>query len=29
MLERGYGDIVPRLAAMNLNIERVKIDAQD
>jgi UDP-N-acetylglucosamine 1-carboxyvinyltransferase len=26
MLERGYGDIVPRLAAMNLNIERVTID---
>ncbi|HVB73661.1 MAG TPA: UDP-N-acetylglucosamine 1-carboxyvinyltransferase [Ktedonobacteraceae bacterium] len=26
MLERGYGDIVPRLAAMNLNIERVRID---
>jgi UDP-N-acetylglucosamine 1-carboxyvinyltransferase len=25
MLERGYGDIVPRLAAMNLNIERVTI----
>src|SRR5579864_434431 len=29
MLERGYGDIVPRLAAMNLNIERVKIDMQE
>ncbi len=27
MLERGYGDIVPRLAAMNLNIERVTIDS--
>src|SRR5579863_16598 len=27
MLERGYGNIVPRLAAMNLNIERVEIDA--
>ncbi|GAC1565791.1 MAG: UDP-N-acetylglucosamine 1-carboxyvinyltransferase [Ktedonobacteraceae bacterium] len=27
MLERGYGDIVPRLAAMNLNIERVKVDS--
>jgi UDP-N-acetylglucosamine 1-carboxyvinyltransferase len=26
MLERGYGDIVPRLAAMNLNIERVTIN---
>lgn len=26
MVERGYGDIVPRLAAMNLNIERVAID---
>ena len=23
LLERGYGNIVPRLAAMNLNIERV------
>jgi len=28
MLERGYGDIVPRLAAMNLNIERVTIDSE-
>jgi len=27
MLERGYGDIVPRLVAMNLNIERVTIDS--
>jgi len=27
MLERGYGDIVPRLAAMNLDIERIRIDA--
>jgi UDP-N-acetylglucosamine 1-carboxyvinyltransferase len=26
MVERGYGDIVPRLAAMNLNIERLAID---
>lgn len=25
LLERGYGNIVPRLAAMNLNIERVAI----
>jgi UDP-N-acetylglucosamine 1-carboxyvinyltransferase len=24
-LERGYGDIVPRLAAMNLNIERIPL----
>ena len=24
-LERGYGDIVPRLAAMNLKIERVNV----
>jgi UDP-N-acetylglucosamine 1-carboxyvinyltransferase len=26
-LERGYGDIVPRLAAMNLNIERISLNA--
>lgn len=25
LLERGYGNIVPRLAAMNLNIERVRL----
>jgi UDP-N-acetylglucosamine 1-carboxyvinyltransferase len=29
MLERGYGDIVPRLAAMNLNIERVRTDTRE
>ncbi|HEV2581477.1 MAG TPA: UDP-N-acetylglucosamine 1-carboxyvinyltransferase, partial [Ktedonobacteraceae bacterium] len=28
-LERGYGNIVPRLAAMNLNIQRAMIDVQD
>jgi UDP-N-acetylglucosamine 1-carboxyvinyltransferase len=25
LLERGYGDVVPRLARMNLQIERVKL----
>jgi UDP-N-acetylglucosamine 1-carboxyvinyltransferase len=28
-LERGYGDIVPRLAAMNLNIERVPLNVTE
>ncbi len=28
-LERGYGDIVPRLAAMNLNIERIALNANE
>ena len=27
LLERGYGNIVPRLAAMNLDIERIPIDS--
>jgi UDP-N-acetylglucosamine 1-carboxyvinyltransferase len=27
LLERGYGNIVPRLAAMNLNIQRVTLDS--
>ena len=26
LLERGYGNIVPRLAAMNLNIQRATMD---
>lgn len=28
-LERGYGDIVPRLSAMNLNIERIALTANE